>query len=142
MSIQVTAFNEIMRGKRLADYEANLPEDLTSGLPLFEKGRAALSKYPSLMNFMMETRCDIDNVIVYAIEDAAYHYKVEFNRWNPIFRCSSMIEALTLLPNIVKACRKLDWCNVWKDQSFDDMTEYSLGEHGNVVFLSLEAESG
>lgn len=126
----------------LNDYEANVPEEQNEGKHLFETGQKALVDFPILVSFMLETRCDADTHVVNEIETLAYVHKTNFDRWNPIFKCSSTIEALTILPKIVKVCRTLSWCNIFKDQDFDSIKFFPLKGRGTVVFLDLEAESG
>lgn len=122
----------------LEDYENNLPEDLTVRKHIYERSQELLKKHPVLFSVMNQSR---DDEMVYMIKNVAAQNKIKFDDWNPIFRCQNMLQALTVLPKIVKICRKIDWCNIWDEQDFDDMKIFVIDEK-TYVFLNLEAESG
>lgn len=142
--ICVSAGYEIQRlyeDEAVEDYESNLTEDQTKGKKLHDIAAAALKKFPSIVSFMRETRSEMHEYDVNMIEDLANENGIEFDRWNPIFECSTMLEALTMFPKIMKICKKLSWCHIWEDQEFDRIKTFPLND-GTVVFLTLEAESG
>ena len=131
---------------QVEDFEENFPEDMTTGKLLYRVATKALKNYKSLLCFMGIARDEADNHILNSIEEIGDANDIGVNRWSPIFQCNTMMEALTMLPNIVKVCRDLSWCNIWKDQDFNDMRTFPLTDGhinlGTIVFLELEAESG
>lgn len=143
----------------LRDYEDNLPEnfaeqssfsetsfrkrryafeDLEDGRDIYDTAQELLTQYPVLYSIMNQSR---DDAMHFSIKEIAEQNHIEFDEWDPIFRCQTLVQALTMLPNIVKICRKISWCNIWKDQDFSDMKIFTVDEK-TYVFLNLEAESG
>jgi hypothetical protein len=137
----------------VVDFEENDLQDMTEGKKLYNIATNALKTHKALLSFMGITRDETSETIRKSIRTLAQVNKadfcrtVQFDEWNPIFQCNTMIEALTMLPTIVNTCRKLRWCNVWKEQEFDkEIKTFPLmnGDEciGTVIFFELEAESG
>ena len=118
------------------DYEDNLTENQTEGKELHKIAAGALDLYPSMTSFMLETRDPDINVL---IENLAKVNNIDHDSWDPVFECSTMLEALTTVPKI---CRNINWSlNPTKDQKVDGFRTFPLKDGiGTVVFLTLEAE--
>lgn len=133
-----TLQSKVLFRKLVSEKGATLLEDLEDGRDIYDTAQELLTQYPNLYSIMNQSR---DDAMHFSIKEIAEQNHIEFDDWDPIFRCQTLVQALTMLPNIVKICRKISWCNIWKDQDFSDMKIFTVDDK-TYVFLNLEAESG
>jgi hypothetical protein len=129
----------------IVDFQENLPDDQTGGKKITECSLEVMARYPSVISFI-EPREDEEDTVIKILDylDFGLGSAITVDRWNPIFKCTSMHKALRLLPKIVKVCREIDWCEVFTDQEFSKNLKgpFRMGKSESVYILKLSAESG